>query len=101
MKSLIQVQTVAEEQVPDSEEGVEWQVACEQAHQPIGGEHQRLHAVSLQMLVSCGTRLLQHPGQHGRVKENPLLQKTLERQVSGEMLFSYVTTTKPLADEKH
>lgn len=98
MKSLIQVQTVAEEQVPDSEEGVEWQVACEQAHQPIGGEHQRLHAVSLQVLVSRGTRPLQHPGQQGCVKENPLLPTT-EGQVSGELLFSYVATSKPFTDE--
>lgn len=55
--------TIAEEEVPDSEESVERQVTCEQTHQPVGGEHEGLHAVLLQMFVCSRARPLQNPSQ--------------------------------------
>ena len=66
--------TIAEEEVPDAQQCVEGEVACEQTHQPIGGEHEWLHAVALQVSVGGRTRPLQDPAQHGCVKQDPVLR---------------------------
>lgn len=67
--------TVAEEEIPDSQKHVKGKVACEEAHEPVGGEHERLHAMVLQMFVCSWARLFQNPHQQGRVKQNALLQE--------------------------
>ena len=71
---LLATPTIAEEEVPDAQQCVEREVAGEQTHQPISGEHERLHAVALQVSVGGWTRPLQDPAQHGRVKQDPFLQ---------------------------
>lgn len=71
--------TIAEKQVPDSEQSVEWQVACKQTHQPVSGEHERLYSVVLQVFVRRWTRSLQDPAQHGSVKQDPLLHDTSQQ----------------------
>lgn len=66
--------TVAEEEIPDSQQHVKGQVACEEAHEPVSGKHERLHSVVLQVFVSSWARPFQNPHQQGGVKQNPLLQ---------------------------
>ncbi|TNN81966.1 NADH dehydrogenase [ubiquinone] iron-sulfur protein 8, mitochondrial [Liparis tanakae] len=67
--------TIAEKEVPDSEQCVEGQVTCEQTHQPVSGEHEGLHPVVLQVFVGSWTRPFQSPVQHGRIEQDSLLQR--------------------------
>lgn len=67
------VLTVAEEQVPHSEQGVERQVSGVETHQPISGKHKWLHTVFLQVPVCGGTYPAQHATEHARVKQYSLL----------------------------
>lgn len=67
--------TIAEKEVPDSEQCVEGQVTCEETHQPVGGKHEGLHSVVLQVFVCSRTRPFQDPGQHGRIKQDSFLQR--------------------------
>lgn len=68
-------QTIAEKEVPDSQQRVEGQVTCEETHEPVSGEHEGFHSMVLQVSVCSWTRPLQDPGQHGCVKQDPLLQE--------------------------
>lgn len=70
---LLPTPTIAEEEVPDTQQCVEGEVAGEKAHQPISGEHEWLHTVALQVSVSRQTHPLQNPAQHRCVKQDPLL----------------------------
>lgn len=67
--------TIAEKEVPDSQQRVKGQVACEQAHEPVRGEHEGFHSMVLQVFLCSWTCPLQDPGQHGSVKQDSLLQR--------------------------
>lgn len=74
LKAPCLARTVAEEEIPDTQQHVKGQVACEEAHEPVRGKHERLHSVVLQVFVSSWASPFQNPHQQGRVKQNPLLQ---------------------------
>jgi len=83
--SLYGEPTIAEKEVPDSEQCVEGQVTCEQTHQPVSGEHEGLHPVVLQVFVGSWTRPFQSPVQHGRIEQDSLLQRHTCLDGSGDL----------------